>query len=46
MPVGPYILCPEKATKSASRAVTSSGRCPTDWAASTRTSAPAAGRGR
>ena len=42
MPVGPSILWPLKARKSAPSAATSVGRCGTLWAASTSTSAPAA----
>ncbi len=42
MPVGPHILCDEKARKSQSRARTSTGMWGTDWAASTIASAPAA----
>ena len=41
-PVGPSILCPLKAMKSASKAATSTGMCGTDWQASTTTSAPTA----
>ena len=36
MPVGPHILCPEKAKKSASMASTSTGRVGTDCAPSTK----------
>ncbi len=41
IPVGPSILCAEKAAKSASRSVRSTGKCGTDWAASTSVTAPA-----
>ena len=41
IPVGPIILWPEKAMKSAPSAVTSTGAWGTSWAPSTRTSAPA-----
>ena len=40
MPVGPTILCPVNATKSAPSAATSTGSCGTAWEASTTTSAP------
>ncbi len=42
MPVGPRILCEEKATKSASHSWTSVATCGTNWHASTSTSAPCA----
>src|SRR5665213_1806139 len=42
IPVGPHILCPLAARKSTSSAWTSTGMCGTDWAASTKTTAPAA----
>ncbi len=40
MPVGPHILWPVKATKSAWRACTSSGMCGAAWEASMQTRAP------
>ena len=40
IPYGPSILCAEKTRKSAPSAVTSTGWCGTDWAASASTSAP------
>ncbi len=40
MPVGPHILWPVKATKSAPSACTSSGMCGAAWEASISTSAP------
>ena len=42
MPSGPNILCPENARKSTPRSSTSTGRCGTDWQASSTTSAPTA----
>ena len=42
MPSGPNILCPEKARKSTPRSSTSTGRCGTDWQASSTTRAPTA----
>ena len=42
MPLGPSILCPEKAAKSTSRAWKSTGWCGTDWQASSTVSAPTA----
>src|SRR5436305_5000447 len=42
MPVGPHILCPEKARKSHPNSWTSIGRCPALCAASTKVSAPTA----
>ena len=42
IPIGPSILCPEKATKSAFSRLTSTGMCGTDCAASTNTAAPPA----
>ena len=42
IPVGPSILWAENARKSMSRARTSTVTCGTDWAPSTRMSAPAA----
>src|SRR6478735_8305279 len=41
-PIGPYILWPLKAMKSAPSVATSTARCGTDWHASTTTSAPMA----
>ena len=41
-PIGPYILWPLKAMKSAPSVATSTARCGTDWHASTTTSAPTA----
>ena len=40
MPVGPSILCPLQATRSAPSDQTSMGMCGTDWQASTTNSAP------
>ena len=40
-PVGPSILCEERAKKSQPRACRSTGMCGTLWAPSTRTTAPA-----
>lgn len=40
MPVGPSILWPENTRKSTSRALTSTGRCGTDWQASRSVRAP------
>ena len=40
IPLGPSILCPEKARKSTSRSATSTGMCGTDWQASSTTRAP------
>ena len=40
IPLGPSILCPEKARKSTSNAATSTGMCGTDWQASSNTRAP------
>jgi hypothetical protein len=40
MPIGPSILCPEKAAKSTPRAWTSTPMCGTDWQASRTVSAP------
>ena len=42
IPLGPSILCPEKAAKSTSRAWKSTGWCGTDWQASSTVSAPTA----
>ncbi len=41
MPVGPHILCAEKARKSTPARCTSTGKCGTDCAPSTRVTAPA-----
>ena len=42
MPSGANILCPENARKSTPRSSTSTGRCGTDWQASSTTRAPTA----